>query len=91
MSPKNTRSSETEERMVTNGERIRIDYGGSSSTYSGSRAPQGIPRIRTKCCTLADHCGRSGLQEYNTWSGFSEFPEELGFQSKYYYSRRSQF
>ncbi len=36
-------------------------------------------------------CGRSGLQEYNTWSGFSEFPEELGFQSKYYYSRRSQF
>ncbi len=36
-------------------------------------------------------CGRSGLQEYNTWSGFSEFPQELGFQSKYYYSRRSQF
>ena len=34
-------------------------------------------------------CGRSGLKEYNTWSGFSEFPEELGFQSKYDYSRRS--
>ena len=33
-------------------------------------------------------CGRSGLKEYNTWSGFSEFPEELGFQSKYDYSRR---
>ena len=32
-------------------------------------------------------CGRSGLKEYNTWSGFSEFPEELGFQSKYGYSR----
>ena len=34
-------------------------------------------------------CGRSGLKEYNTWSGFSEFPEELGFQSKYPYSRIS--
>ena len=33
-------------------------------------------------------CGRSGLKEYNTWSGFSEFPEELGFQSKFPYSRR---
>ena len=32
-------------------------------------------------------CGRSGLKEYNTWSGFSEFPEELGFESKYPYSR----
>lgn len=32
-------------------------------------------------------CGRSGLKEYNSWSGFSEFPEELGFQSKYTYSR----
>lgn len=32
-------------------------------------------------------CGRSGLKEYNPWSGFSEFPEELGFQSKYDYSR----
>lgn len=32
-------------------------------------------------------CGRSGLKEYNTWSGFSEFPEELGFQSKYNYTR----
>lgn len=32
-------------------------------------------------------CGRNGLKEYNTWSGFSEFPEELGFQSKYNYSR----
>ena len=32
-------------------------------------------------------CGRSGLKEYNVWSGFSEFPEELGFQSKYNYSR----
>lgn len=34
-------------------------------------------------------CGRSGLKEYNSWSGFSEFPEELGFQSKYSYSRLS--
>lgn len=33
-------------------------------------------------------CGRSGLKEYNSWSGFSEFPEELGFQSKYNYSRQ---
>lgn len=32
-------------------------------------------------------CGRSGLKEYNTWSGFSEFPEEIGFQSKYNYCR----
>ena len=32
-------------------------------------------------------CGRSGLKEYNSWSGFSEFPEELGYQSKYDYSR----
>ena len=32
-------------------------------------------------------CGRNGLKEYNVWSGFSEFPEELGFQSKYNYSR----
>ena len=32
-------------------------------------------------------CGRNGLKEYNVWSGFSEFPEELGFQSKYPYSR----
>ncbi len=34
--------------------------------------------------------GRSGLKEYNTWSGFSEFPEELGFQSKnsYYTSTK---
>ena len=36
-------------------------------------------------------CGRSGLQEYNPWSGFSEFPEELGFQSKYSYIRINQF
>ncbi len=34
-------------------------------------------------------CGRNGLKEYNVWSGFSEFPEELGFQSKYDYSRSS--
>ncbi len=34
-------------------------------------------------------CGRSGLKEYNTWSGFSEFPEELGFQSKYEHSRQN--
>ena len=34
-------------------------------------------------------CGRSGLKEYNTWSGFSEFPEELGFQSKMPYSQIS--
>ncbi len=34
-------------------------------------------------------CGRSGLKEYNVWSGFSEFPEELGFQSKYDYSRQT--
>lgn len=32
-------------------------------------------------------CGRSGLKEYNVWSGFSEFPEEIGFQSKYNYAR----
>jgi len=32
-------------------------------------------------------CGRNGLKEYNTWSGFTEFPDELGFQSKYNYSR----
>ncbi|MBQ5665923.1 MAG: exosortase system-associated protein, TIGR04073 family [Akkermansia sp.] len=36
-----------------------------------------------------DSCGRSGLKEYNVWSGFSEFPEELGFQSKYNYCRSS--
>ncbi len=34
-------------------------------------------------------CGRSGLKEYNTWSGFTEFPEELGFQSKVPYSQIS--
>ena len=33
-------------------------------------------------------CGRNGLKEYNVWSGFSEFPEELGFQSKYSYTRQ---
>ena len=32
-------------------------------------------------------CGRSGLKEYNVWSGFSEFPEELGFQSDVPYTR----
>jgi putative exosortase-associated protein (TIGR04073 family) len=36
-----------------------------------------------------DSCGRSGLKEYNVWGGFSEFPEELGFQSKYNYTRTS--
>ncbi len=36
-----------------------------------------------------DSCGRSGLKEYNVWGGFSEFPEELGFQSKYDYVRLS--
>ena len=36
-----------------------------------------------------DSCGRSGLKEYNVWGGFSEFPEELGFQSKYDYCRLS--
>lgn len=36
-------------------------------------------------------CGRSGLQEYDAWNGFSEFPEELGYQSKYTYSRLSEF
>ena len=36
-----------------------------------------------------DTCGRSGLKEYNVWGGFSEFPEELGFQSKYDYCRHS--
>lgn len=35
-------------------------------------------------------CGRNGLKEYNSWSGFSEFPEELGFQSKYGYSRQQR-
>ncbi len=34
-------------------------------------------------------CGRSGSKEYNVWGGFSEFPEEIGFQSKYNYSRLS--
>ena len=32
-------------------------------------------------------CGTSGMKEYNPWGGFSEFPSELGFQSKYSYSR----
>ena len=32
-------------------------------------------------------CGRGGLKEYNGWTGFPECPEELGFQSKYNYSR----
>ena len=36
-----------------------------------------------------DTCGRSGSKEYNVWGGFSEFPEELGFQSKYNYVRTS--
>ena len=36
-----------------------------------------------------DTCGRSGLKEYNVWGGFSEFPEELGYQSKYDYCRHS--
>ena len=36
-----------------------------------------------------DSCGRSGSKEYNVWGGFSEFPEELGFQSKYNYVRTS--
>ena len=36
-----------------------------------------------------DSCGRSGLKEYNEWRGFSEFPEELGFQSMYNYCRSS--
>lgn len=35
-------------------------------------------------------CGRNGLKEYNVWGGFSEFPEELGFESKYNYSRISE-
>ena len=37
-----------------------------------------------------DSCGRSGLKEYNVWGGFSEFPEELGYQSKYEYCRLSR-
>ncbi|MFI3243312.1 MAG: exosortase system-associated protein, TIGR04073 family [Akkermansia sp.] len=32
-------------------------------------------------------CGRSGLKEYNTWSGFTEFPDEISNQSKYGYTR----
>lgn len=36
-------------------------------------------------------CGRSGLKEYNVWSGFSEFPEEIGFQSKYNYCRLGDY
>ena len=36
-----------------------------------------------------DSCGRSGDKAYNVWGGFSEFPEELGFQSKYNYVRTS--
>ncbi|MBT9450335.1 exosortase system-associated protein, TIGR04073 family [Akkermansia glycaniphila] len=36
-------------------------------------------------------CGRNGLKEYNPWSGFTEFPQELGFQSYYNYSRQQQY
>ena len=34
-----------------------------------------------------DSCGRSGSKDYNVWGGFTEFPEELGFQSKYTHVR----
>ncbi len=34
-------------------------------------------------------CGRNGLKEYNAWSGFSEFPEEISNQSKYSYTRQN--
>ena len=37
-----------------------------------------------------DSCGRSGSKEYNVWGGFSEFPEELGYQSKYDYCRTTR-
>ena len=37
-----------------------------------------------------DTCGRSGLKEYNVGGGFSEFPEELGYQSKYDYCRTTR-
>lgn len=36
-------------------------------------------------------CGRNGLKEYNVWSGFTEFPEELGWQSKYGHGRTSEY
>ena len=32
-------------------------------------------------------CGRSGLTEFNTWSGFTEFPAELGMDTQYEYAR----
>ena len=32
-------------------------------------------------------CGRSGLKEFNTWSGFTEFPAELGMDTQYDYAR----
>ena len=37
-----------------------------------------------------DSCGRSGDKAYNVWGGFSEFPEELGYQSKYDYCRTNR-
>ena len=37
-----------------------------------------------------DSCGRSGDKAYNVWGGFSEFPEELGYQSKYDYCRTTR-
>ncbi len=36
-------------------------------------------------------CGRSGLKEYNVWSGFSEFPAELGAQGKHGSTRSSAY
>ncbi len=36
-------------------------------------------------------CGQSGLKEYNPNGGLSEFPEELGFQSKFKYCRSQEF
>ena len=36
-------------------------------------------------------CGQSGLKEYNPTGGLSEFPPELGFQSKYSFSRSQEF
>ncbi len=32
-------------------------------------------------------CGRSGSRRYNVWGGFSELPQELGFQSQESFTR----
>ena len=61
-----------------------------SDTYTGSKhTHNGAYKCTYKPC-YQDSCGRSGLKEYNVWGGFSEFPEEIGFQSKYDYTRLSE-